>query len=181
MQPVAPGHSFLWGHLLYFKSVIEALPKGAHYQYAFGDIARKHFVKEGVFYIDLWPLNGLILAVISPNVAIQATQTDENLALERPYMLRHFFKPIAGGPNLFDLPEKEWRPWRTIFSKGFASDHILSLVPGMVKEISIYCETLRSLAQKGDMFFLDPTTLRMTLDLVGRTVLCVISFVAILL
>ena len=96
-------------------------------------------------------------------------------------MLRRFFKPIAGGPNLFDLPEKEWKPWRAIFSKGFGSDYILSLVPGMVKETSIYCETLRSLARKGDMFFLDPTTLRLTLDLVGRTVLCVILFVAILL
>lgn len=147
----------------------------------FGDVARKHFVKGGVFYIDLWSLSGLFLTVISPDVAIQATQTDAALALERPYLLRRFFKPITGGSNLFDLPEKEWRPWRSVFSKGFGSDHILSLVPGMVREASVYCEILRSLAQQGDMFYLDPTTLRFTMDLIGKTILCVVLLFILLL
>lgn len=29
--------------------MMDALPKGAHYQYMFGDIAREHFMREGVF------------------------------------------------------------------------------------------------------------------------------------
>ncbi len=172
-QPVCPGHNFLFGHLLYFKTKMDALPKGAHYQYAFGDVAREHFVKEGVYYVDLWPLGGLFLTVVSPKVAIQATQTNTSLSSERPALLRRFFKPIAGGPNLFDLPEKEWRPWRAAFNKGFSSDHILSLVPGMAQQTSVYCNTLRMLAREGDLFYLDPTTLRFTMDLIGKTILSV--------
>ncbi|MCJ1357540.1 MAG: hypothetical protein MMC33_007536 [Icmadophila ericetorum] len=106
-QPVAPEHSFIFGHLFYLKKFIDGLPRGAHYQYAFGDIARKHFTDQGAFYIDLWPLSGLFLAAVSPQVAIQAAQMNLALATERQHLLKRFFKPIAGGPNLFDLPEKE--------------------------------------------------------------------------
>jgi hypothetical protein len=148
LQPVAPGHSFLFGHLLYLKELNDALPKGAHYQYMFADIARKHFVKEGLFYIDLWPMSGLFMIVVSPTAATQATQTNANLSMERPALLPRFFKPIAGGLNLFDLPEKDWKPWRAIFNKGFNTDHVMSLVPGIVKETIIYSETLRDLLEK---------------------------------
>lgn len=99
-----------------------------------GDIARKHFVKDGAFYLDLWPMSGIFLVVISPKTAIQAAQTNTKIAMERPALLHRFFQPITGGSNLFDLPEKEWKPWRAVFSKGFNNDHILSLTPGVVKD-----------------------------------------------
>ncbi|KAH7138700.1 hypothetical protein B0J11DRAFT_23122 [Dendryphion nanum] len=34
--PVAPGHSFLFGHLLYLKIYLDRIPKDAHYQYGLG-------------------------------------------------------------------------------------------------------------------------------------------------
>lgn len=169
---MAPGHSFLFGHLLLIKKMMDALPKDAHYELAFGDIFRQYFARDGAFYIDLWPLSELYLAVISPTAAIQAAQTS-GISCERPRLLERFFKPITGGPNLFDLSEKKWRPWRAIFNKGFSTEHVLSLVPGMISITSTYCDTLRKHAQKGDMFLLDPTTLRFTMDLIGKTVLCV--------
>ncbi|KAL9039021.1 MAG: hypothetical protein Q9214_005047, partial [Letrouitia sp. 1 TL-2023] len=98
--------------------MMDALPKDAHYELAFGDICRQYFSTDGVFYIDLWPLSELYLAVISPTAAIQATQTS-GISCERPRLLERFFKPITGGPNLFDLSEKKWRPWRAVFNKGF--------------------------------------------------------------
>lgn len=154
--------------------MMDALPKDAHYELAFGDILRQEFASEGVCYLDMWPLSGLYLAVMSPKVATQATQTS-SLACERPTLLKRFFKPIAGGSNLFDLTEKEWRPLRAIFNKGFNTEHILSLVPAMASTTSVYCETLRKFAQAGDMFYLDPCTLRFTVDMIGKTVLYVSS------
>ncbi|PQE04870.1 cytochrome P450 protein [Rutstroemia sp. NJR-2017a BBW] len=149
--PVAPHHSFIFGHLLLLKELNNQLPRGAHYQFMFGDIARKYFLNEGVFYLDLWPMSGLFLT--------------------RPHLLERFFKPIAGGPNLFDLHESQWKPWRAVFAKGFSEQHIFSLVPGIVKETKVYMETLRGLARKGEMFSLDTTTLRFTMDMIGRTIL----------
>jgi len=153
------------------KKLSDGLPYGAHYQYMLGEVAREHFLEEGAFYMDLWPISGLFLTVTSPKIGIQATQTNQNLCSRRPALVRRFFKPIAGGSNLFDLPEKEWKPWRAVFNKGFNNDHILSLVPGILKETRVYCRTLRSLALKGNMFYLDTTTLRFTIDIIGWTLL----------
>ena len=157
--------------------MIDRLPQNAHYQYAFGDIAREHFPKEGVFYFDPWPVSGLFLVVISPTVANQIHANPE-ISMERPTLLPRFFKPICGGPNMFDLREKEWKPWRAVFSRGFSADHVLSLVPGMVDETVVYCETLQSHALKKDMFHLDLTTLRFTIDVIGKTILFVINILS---
>jgi hypothetical protein len=40
---VAPNHFFLFGHLLYFKSVLDRLPKDAHYQYGFTVLSETGF------------------------------------------------------------------------------------------------------------------------------------------
>ena len=168
--PVAPNHSFLFGHLLYLKSKLDALPPNAHYQYALGDIGKEHFTKEGCYYIDAWPVTGLIMVNFSPHIAPHVLQAG-TISMNRPSLLPRFFKPIAGGRNLFDLGEKEWRPWRAVFVKGFNTEHISSLIPGMVKETEAYCEVLESRAKNGGIFSLDGTTLRFTMDLIGQTIL----------
>lgn len=68
--------------------------------------------------------------MISPTAAIEAAQTSA-VSCERPRLLERFLKSITGGPNLFDLVEKEWRPWRAIFNKGFGTEQNDSLVPDM--------------------------------------------------
>ena len=150
---------------------MKRLPKDAHYQYALASIAREHFYEEGCYYIDLWPISGLFLVTVSPKMGIETTQTNPALHSLRDPLLRKFFKPITGGPALFDLDEKDWKPWRAIFSKGFHSERIMSLVPGIVEETSIYAETLRGLAEKGEMCFLDPVTQRFTIDMIGKNIL----------
>ena len=171
MQPCAPHHNIIFGHLLYLKKRMDALPPNAHYQYMFADIAHKHFQSEGLFYIDLWPASGMMMIVTSPLVAAQVAQTNTKICYERAFMLRRFFKPIAGGPNLFDIPENEWRPWRGLFSKGFSTEQVTSLVPHVLRETEVYKETLRELAGKKEMFYLDLVTLRFTMDVIGQTIL----------
>lgn len=150
---------------------MDALPKNAHYQYMFADIAREHFQSEGLFYIDLWPASGMMMIVTSPLVAAQAAQTNTKICYERASMLKRFFKPIAGGPNLFDMNEREWRPWRAVFSKGFSTEQVTSLVPHVLRETVVYKERLRDLARKEEMFYLDTVTLRFMVDVMGQTIL----------
>lgn len=161
----------MFGHLLYLKSYLDRLPKDAHYQYGFAAIAREGFQDTGAFYMDLWPMSGLFLTVVSPKIGIEITQANSALTSERPKLLRRFLKPITGGLTIFDLDEKDWKPWRTAFNKGFHSERIMSLVPGIVQEVQVYAETLHGLAAKGQMCFLDPITLRFTIDMIGKTIL----------
>ena len=150
---------------------MDLLPRNAHYQYMFADIAREYFQDEGLFYIDLWPASGMMIVVTSPTVASQVAQTNINLCFDRAAMLQRFFKPIAGGPNLFDMPEKEWKPWRAIFNKGFSTELVISQVPHVVQETIAYTDRLRELACRKQMFYLDFVTLRFSMDLIGTTIL----------
>ena len=150
--------------------MLDKLPSNAHYQSAFSDIARQHFSQGGVFYLDLWPVSGLFLVTVSPNVATQI-HTNPAMASHKPKLLPRFFKPICGGPSLFDLPEHMWRPWRAVFTKAFSPDHILLLVPGTVDDTLVYCDYLRDLALKETTCHLDLITLRFTIDAIGKAIL----------
>jgi hypothetical protein len=172
-QPVAPGHSFLFGHLLYFKGYLDRLPKDAHYHYAPAEIGTEHFAETGAYYLDLWPMTGITLIIISPKIGTQVTQTNPRVNCKRPKLLSRFFLPITGGPSMFDVDEAAWKPWRAVFNKGFHSDHINSLVPGIVEDVSVYANTLHNAATGGKMIFLEPMTLRFMMDIIGKTILYV--------
>ncbi|TVY53205.1 Cytochrome P450 monooxygenase aflN [Lachnellula cervina] len=158
--PVALGHNFFLGHLL-LKKYAGKMPKDAHYQYMFGDIYRDRFEKEGAFFIDLWPMTGLCYAVFCRHVTAAVMQ-NPRLPMQRLYLLSRLFKPIAGDPKFFDMKEADWKPWRTVFSKGFNAP---GLVPGVVEETQVYAQTFRDLAQKKGMFSLDMVSLRFLMDL----------------
>jgi cytochrome P450 len=145
------------------------LPKDAHYQYGFATIAREVFSDSGAFYMDLWPMSGLFLTIVSPKIGVEITQTNPKLTSDRPKLLRRFLKPITGGLTIFDLDEKDWKPWRVVFNKGFHSERMYSLVPSMVEEVQVFAGTLRKLAAKTEICFLDPITLRFTIDMIGKT------------
>lgn len=69
------------------------------------------------------------------------------------------------------MPEEQWKPWREIFNPGFSASYILEQVPHIVQEVLVYCEILREHAQKGEIFSLDETLLRLTMDIIGTVTL----------
>ncbi len=150
---------------------MDSLPKDAHQNLAFGEVARRHFPDEGLYYIDLWPFSEPMLIVVSAALATQVTQTAVAIATQKPPIIRDWMRPFTGGPSLFEMPETEWKPWRAIFNKAFASSHLLSLVPGLMDDAQVYLDILRQHARAGDMFYLDPVTLRFMIDIIGRSVL----------
>jgi cytochrome P450 len=164
-----PPHNFAAGHLLSLKSVIDQLPSDAHKVYAFGRLSRQ-FKGKGAYYIDLWPFSAPFLIVTSPSLANQAVQTTE-IALEKPEALRVWGRSLTGGTSMFDAHPEQWRELRALFSPGFSTGHLMTLVPTIVDVARVYCETLRDHARRGDLFFLDPTTARYIMDIIGRVAL----------
>jgi hypothetical protein len=167
VQPM-PEHSLVFGHLLAVKKAMDAIPDGAHPTLAFGEISRKF--PAGLFYLDLWPISVPFMIVTSATMANQATQ-QSNLALERPAEVRDWFRPIAGGPALFDMSHDEWKRWRSLCNPGFSAANLLTHVSEIVEETLVYRASLDEHARKGDIFQLNNVTLRFTLDLMGRVVL----------
>lgn len=166
LQPM-PEHSFAAGHLQILASVVQLYPRDAIKTYLFGEINRK-FSKAGACYLDLWPFSEPFLVITSPCLANQVS-VNSAIALEKPDALRKWFWSITGGISIFDAPADKWRPLRVLFNRGFSANHLMTLVPTMVEETQVYCETLREHAKNGDMFYLDPINLRLMLDIIGKT------------
>lgn len=162
-----PEFSWIMGHLLVAKPVMDALPADVHVNVSTTEISRG-FTKTDAFYLDFWPFSRTILVVSSPDAAMQVTQKHN---LPKPVLLHDYFLPITGGPNLFTMPEKQWKPWREIFNPGFSASYILEQVPHIVQEVLVYCEILREHARKGDIFSLDETSLSLTMDIIGAVTL----------
>jgi len=73
--------------------------------------------------------------------------------------------------ELVTMEGKEWKAWRNIFSPGFNSSHLMTLVPEIMEEISTFCKILRELARKPDIVLMDPLTTKLSLDIIGRVAL----------
>jgi cytochrome P450 len=161
----------VFGHLLFVKRVMRSLPRDVHRDLVFGEIVRHHFPREGIVYLDPWPAAPPIILITSAKLTAQAAQSNASVAADRPPEVRAYLRPLTGRPTMFDTPERESKQSRALFGKGFAAANVRAMVPGMVAECLVYRDKLRKHARNGDMFYLNPQTLRLTFDVIGRTVL----------
>ena len=163
-----PPYNSLFGHLLVTYSVLSKIPSDAHPTYLPDQLRRKYPEMGPVFYVDLWPFNSPILFVESPSAAYQLLQ-------ERPVLkadpVRKFMYPLTKNNDLVTMEGKLWKDWRSVFNPAFSANHLMTLVPGLLEAVSTYSEILSEHAQVGDMFYLEQSTINMTMDIIGLVTL----------
>jgi hypothetical protein len=105
-QLVAPGIA-LHGDT----STSQGRPERAAQRYKLSECiaeCRSKALHEGrSFPLESLLITELFLIVIFAGCSCSSDPSGCTSWRERPHLLRHFVKPIAGGPNLFDLPKKE--------------------------------------------------------------------------
>ena len=121
-----------------------------------------------LFYIDTWPFGPAMLVATSPDSANQITTAH---SLPEFTALREYMKPMTGGMDLTTLEGRAWKTWRNIFQPGFSSTHLMTKVPEMIKGILTFCEILRERAARSEVFPMDPLTVNLNLDIIGRLAL----------
>ena len=121
-----------------------------------------------LFYIDIWPYGSPILVATSPNTANQFTIAH---SLPKFAALRKYMEPMTGGMDLTTLEGQAWKSWRTIFQPGFSNSHIMTNVSQMIEDVLIFCEILRARAASSEVFQMDPLTINLSLDIIGRLAL----------
>lgn len=121
-----------------------------------------------VFYLDIWPYGPPILVTTSATAASQFTQAH---SLPKFAKLRKYMYPMTGGNDLVTMEGKEWKMWRNIFNPGFSAGHLMTFVPEIMKDTLTFCEILRDLAEREDIFLMDKVTMSLSLDIIGRVVL----------
>ena len=65
----------------------------------------------------------------------------------------------------------EWKYWRNIFNPGFSASHLISLVPDIVRETTVFCELLQDHAREQDTFQMKDLTDNLAMDIIGKVVL----------
>lgn len=64
-----------------------------------------------------------------------------------------------------------WKTWRNIFNPGFASAHLMTLTPVIIKETLTLCDVLLSFDRRGEVFQMKRLTDPWTMDIIGKVVL----------
>ncbi|KAF4451202.1 sterigmatocystin biosynthesis [Fusarium albosuccineum] len=124
--------------------------------------------KFGMCYIDLWPISWPMLATFHPDVAAQYTQ--EN-SMPKHEIIRSQFRPLTGLKDLVLAEGQFWKKWRSTFNPGFSTQNILALVPDFIEEAYAWRQYLEHIAETGDTVHLEDSVMRVTCDVIGRSVL----------
>lgn len=157
------------GHLLEAKAATEELPPGAHSAYVTKRLATKLNVEA--YYFDPWPVSSPMLVLTDYRLANQAT-SHEWTGSTKPQMLCNWFAPISGrrGLNLFTQNGAEWKEDHEIFLPFFNTSNLDATIPAIIEEMLVFRDILRQKSQHKDIVHLEPLTLALMNDVIGRVI-----------
>ncbi|OJD29357.1 cytochrome p450 [Diplodia corticola] len=162
-----PPFSWVAGHMLAASPFLEKLPPDAVFNYSVAELARAH-PEEKMFYLDFWPINDPFLIVLDPQAA---TELIKSPTAPKPTSVAAALHCLTGGPNLFTMPDDQWKFWRSVFNPAFSPMQMLAQVPALLSTAQIFRGILRKNAESGGLFCLEEATFRLTLDIIGLVIL----------
>lgn len=86
-------------------------------------------------------------------------------------IVESFMTNFGGPANLVSSEGKEWRKWRSAFNPGFSNSHLMTLVSQVVQDCQVFADIMNDHAKNNDLFRLEPATVKLTLNIIGRLVL----------
>ncbi len=163
-----PPHNFLLGHLPMVARLLSQLPSDAHPFYIPDQVRRNYPDLGPNYYLDLWPFAAPMLVLASPYTINQVNQEH---VLQKYPQLRDFVRPLTDNLDILSMEGQIWKKWRAVFNPGFSAAHLMTLVPGIVKETENFCQILREHVEKKDLFQMKALTDNLAMDVIGRVAL----------
>lgn len=162
-----PPHNFLWGSLEAMNETLKEQPKRAAPQTFMLPLKEKYGLGD-YFYFDPWPFGDPILVIFDANMM---NDVAVKYNLPKHAEINKFMQHLGGPGNLVGAEGNEWKRWRSAFNPGFSASHLMTLVPLIVDQCTIFCETMDRHAKKNDVFRMERETTRLTVDIIGKVVL----------
>ena len=151
-----PSWNSILGHLFFLSSVFKKLFRDSQQSYAFEKLSKSFVESDYLYYLNLWFFSNLLIVISSSVLSIQVCQQHD---LPKSHVLDTFFRPLAGGDNLFIMNGSEWKRFRTIFNTDFNANYFLNQISHIIQPTSVYVEILRENVFKKNVFSLNEVTL----------------------
>jgi cytochrome P450 len=137
--------------------------------HAYAHYIRKKYNLGKVFYVDFWPLGPRNLFIADPEIASQYITTTQSLP--KSPLVSDYLHKLLGPNNMVSLEGPKWKALRSMFNPGFASAHLMTLVPYIVDQSLVFCDVLRESAASNTLIEMEELATRLTVDIIGKVVL----------
>ncbi|KAG4438810.1 hypothetical protein IFR05_005701 [Cadophora sp. M221] len=160
----SPPFSMWFGTIPGIAGLYKNSPSDTHPMTTMTVLWRKYSLGN-LYFLDNWPASDWRQLVA---VAAQAVQQNN---LHKYHKYPDFVGHVVGKTSMLITEDQEWKRTRALFNPGFAAGHLMTLVPGIVDDTTIFIEVLNKLADSGDIKPLDDALARLTIDIMGHVVL----------
>lgn len=120
----------------------------------------------------MWPFADNMALVYDAVAAAQFTQVK---SLPKFKVLKEYLDPLTDNLDLISTNHETWKDLRSIFSPGFSSKNITSLLPELIEEVSIFVDRIKKKVGQqgkfGPVFALQDIATDLTFDVIGRIAL----------
>ena len=167
-QPQPPMPWKILGHIPIAADCEAHFPAHAH-PHVYAHYIRKKYNLGKVFYVDFWPLGPRNLFIADPEIASQYVTTTQSLP--KSPIVRDYLHKLLGPNNMVSSEGAKWKALRSMFNPGFASAHLMTLVPYIVDQSLVFCDVLRECAASNALVEMEELATRLTVDIIGKVVL----------
>ena len=114
------------GHIPVAAECEQHFPPKAH-PHVYAHYIRKKYNLGKFFYVDFWPLGPRSLFIADPEITNQYVTTSQSLP--KSPLVNDYLYQLLGKNNMVSLEGNQWKNLRSMFNPGFASAHLMTLVP----------------------------------------------------
>ena len=163
--------SLLMGNLLHMNEGLQRGEPDRHSDYLFEEMWNE-LGRPSCFLVDLWPATWPLLIVANHDIAEQFSKANRQFAYSTPKSPTvNELTPLIGGQSMLIRGGEDWKQYRKRFNPGFATQHLVSLLPSILEKTDIFLEHLERLAGTGEAFKLGTYLTGLTFDIISAVVM----------
>ncbi|KAK3402648.1 cytochrome P450 [Sordaria brevicollis] len=166
-----PPTSFIFGHMKYLHQFMSQGPPGQHIDLALVSIWHS-LGRPPLFLMDLRPVGPCLCIVASHHLAEQISRSSATFpwSVPKSYTVGEL-KPLIGHESILIKEGQEWKDLRKRFGVGFATGHLMSLLPVVTEKAWLFMRLLERVKDEKKVVKLDKLTQGLTVDVIGEVVM----------
>lgn len=163
--------SGFWGHLKLMGELTAASRKGSHPDEIFEEMS-KRLGYPPVFLVDVRPFSWPLLVVANHESAEMISKASKMFPWSTPKSpsvqdVIH----VVGYKSLLTQEGEQWKQSRKRFNPGFATGHLLTMLPAIVAKVPRFIKLMEKYSEAGQVFPLSKPIINLTFDIIGAVIM----------